>query len=470
MEKPSRFARLSKFLSTPILGQLNSLFGLKMISSKELVKWIRVFTVFASILISVNMITNSAYRYQVIADNLIIGADVKLEADVDPTSMSFPEHLLEQTENLLTNLTNENNQTYVNSVVTCQKITGTMIVENVWTSHPETDILSVNLSEYLEILQEDRKILPNPSITEKIEVLENYQSSPNSSVLPGVLLSQGFEQYLDYTSSNTIKFNISYYNYSSGLEFSKEIKFQILGYLEFPPGLVTPNNDYWYGSNSRYFALLEQSVLQEFDSTPIYNHIYQLQDINRNLAPNSTTITQNVTDSTESLLTYGSITFYNQDGKMSNQEILSLFSIIQIVEIVLYFLAVVLAVTLGLLLNAIKDSDDRFYSLLYTRGYGKKGAIKILLSQILVMFVIGSVIGTICGYLLPSLFIGSIQEQYEYSFYRYYDARVTFSLPIFWEPVKILLIIGGILAIAVGMFFTINFLKRQNLNKNLQQF
>ncbi|MHA1674822.1 MAG: FtsX-like permease family protein, partial [Promethearchaeota archaeon] len=472
IEKPSRFAKLSKFLSTPILGPLNSLFGLKMISSKELVKWIRVFTIFASIMISINMLTNSAYNYQVISDNLLIGADVKLDADIDLSSGLYPDDFLTQTENLLTNLTNENNQTYVNSVVTCQKISGKMDIENTWVSDTATEILSVNISRYLEIIQDDQKILPNPTIVETIEELETHQQQylSNSSILPGIILSQEFERFYlpDYFS--TIKFNISYFNLSSGLEFEKKFEFEIIGVLGIAPGLVENNDNYNRYWDSRYFALLDQSVLKKVNCVPIYNHIYQLLDINRNLAPNSTTITENISSSIDFLLSYDSVIFYNQDGNLNNQELLSLFSIFQIVEIVLYFLAVVLAVSLGLLLNAIKNNDDRFYSLLYTRGYGKKGAIKILLSQIFVMFVIGSVIGTICGYFIPSIFISTIQEQYEYSFHRYYRAHVTFSLPIFWEPVKILSILTGILAVAVGIFFTINFLKRQNLNKNLQQF
>lgn len=471
VEKPSRFAKLSKFLSTPILGPLNGLFGLKMISSKELIKWIRVFTVFATLLISINMITNSAYRYQVIRDNLIVGADVKLEADVDPTVVSFQQDLLDQTENLLANLTNDNNQSYVNSIVTCQKITGNMSLSNFWLTETETDILSVNLSEYLQIIQEDNKIVPNPTIFENIEDLENIQPIPNSSILPGVLLSQDLERYLDPKFGiNSVRFNITYFNYSSGLEFTKVIEFQIIGILEFPPGLVNTRQDYSWSWNSRNFALLDNAALQETNCTPIYNRIFQLLDINRNLGPNATTITDAITGMTEGMVNYDTITFYNQEGNLNSQGLLSLFSIIQIIETVLYFLAVILAITLGLLLNAIKNSDDRFYSLLYTRGYGKKGAFKILLSQILVMFVISAVIGTICGYFLPSLLIRSIQEQYEYTFNQYYRGRVTFSLPIYWEPVKILLILAGILTTAIGIFFTINFLKRQNLNKNLQQF
>ncbi len=472
IEKPSRFAKLSKFLSTPILGPLNSLFGLKMISSKELVKWIRVFTIFASIMISINMLTNSALRYQVISDNLLIGADVKLDANINLVDGSYPEDFLAQTEKLLTNLTNENNQTYVNSVVTCQMIAGKMDIENTWVSDADTDILSVNISEYLEIIQEDRKILPNPTIVETIEELESHtqQSLSNGSILPGVILSQEFERFYLPDYFNTIKFNISYFNLSSGLEFSKEIEFEIIGVLGISPGLVRTMGRYDGRWDTRYFALLDQYALQEVNCTPIYYSIYQFLDIDRDLAPNSTTITQNISNSIDFLLSYDSVTFYNQDGSLNNQELLSLFSIFQIVEIVLYFLAVVLAVSLGLLLNAIKNNDDRFYSLLYTRGYGKKGAIKILLSQIFVMFVIGSVIGTICGYFIPSIFIGSIQEQYEYSFHRYYRANITFSLPIYWEPLKILSILSGILAVAIGIFFTINFLKRQNLNKNLQQF
>ncbi len=473
IEKPSRFAKLSKFLSTPILGPLNSLFGLKMISSKELIKWIRVFTIFASILISINMISNSVYRYNVVRDNLIIGADIKLEADVDPTSASFPANMLEQTENILANLTNTNNQTYINSIVTCQKMTGKMIIEDLlWIPDTKIDILSVDLSEYLQIIQEDNKILPNPTICENIEDLENYQSLTNSSDLPGVLLSQGFDRYLnpEITTSSTIRFNITYYNYSSSLEFSKVIEFQIIGSLEFPPGLVRSRQEYGWSGDYSYFALLDRAALQEFNCSPIYNSIYQLLDINRNVSPNSTAIIQNITGSIGEILDYNSISLYIQDGEFNSQELLSLLSIIQIIETVLYFLAVVLAVTLGLLLNAIKNSDNRFYSLLYTRGYGKKGSLKILLSQILVMFIIGSVIGTICGFFLPSILIGSIQEQYEYTFYMYYNSRVTFSLPIFWEPVKILLILSGILTVAVGIFFTINYFKKQNLNKSLQQF
>ena len=130
----------------------------------------------------------------------------------------------------------------------------------------------------------------------------------------------------------------------------------------------------------------------------------------------------------------------------------------------------ILAVTLGLLLNAIKYTDDRFYSLLYTRGYGKKGANKILLSQIFVMLIIGTVVGTICGYFLPTIFTRSIQNQYEYSYQQYNIHRVTFSLPIYWEPLNILFTLTSILAVAVGIFFLSNFLKRQNLNKSLQQF
>ncbi|MHA1775603.1 MAG: hypothetical protein ACTSWC_02450 [Promethearchaeota archaeon] len=465
IEKPSRFAKISKWLSTPILGPLNRLFGLKMISSKELIKWIRVFTVFATILITINMMTQSVYRYQVVSENLLIGGDVKLEADVNLIDSEISTDFINQTEVRLKNLVNEKNISYVNQVVTCQQNQGKFI-HAYGSFFDDFKVFSTNLSLYCNIINEDNKILPNKNITRQIEKLIEYEQARNESNLPGILISKQLQYQIE---NNILQFNLTYINNSNQALISKNFKFKVLGYLEFPPGLFPSSYDrYWYlGGN---FALVDQSNLYSQTSTLQIRKIYQFIDLNLESCPNSTTIRKNITDSTEEIIYYNSISFYNQDFSVGteNPELFSLFSIFQIIEIIMYFLGFILAITLGLLLNAIKNSDERFYSLLYTRGYGKKGTIKILLSQIFVMYTLSSILGFICGYILPSFLVYQIQDQFSYMMG--YFNKVTFSLPIYWEPLKILLLLASILISAVVLLFLINFFKKNNVNKSLQQF
>lgn len=472
IEKPSRFAKITKFLAKPFVGNFNRLFGLKMISSKELIKWIRIFAVFSTIFISFNMIMESTQKYEVITNNAVIGADVKLQFDANRYPQGFDSNILSVAKPLMLNMTNEENQTYINSIVDSKAF---MAYSDQY-RYNDRLVLTVNLSEYLDVIQEDGKVLPNTEMVEKIQKLNEYQEQ--NPTIPGILVSPERYSYYDYglQVGQIINISIIYTNFSTKENITGLIgkEFKIIDFIEFPPGLAyqrTTNIYDYYGNRYDNFGLMGNvSNLLPVNCSPYYNEYYQFLDLNLALAPNNTVIQESLEEIYGDMISEENIVFYNQNWQLNDEDTFSFVSIVRIVETLLYFLSAVLALTLGLLLSAIKKSDDRFYSLLYSRGYGRKGTIRILSGQIFILYFIGIVVGLLGGYLVPSFVMNSIQSSYEYSLNRYYNSRINYQLPIYWQPLKVLTTIGAILVLAIFVYGTANFLRKQKVNQSLQQF
>jgi len=460
IEKPSRFAKIAKWIARPFIQDIDKIFGLKMINSKELIKWIRIFALFLSFFTSMNILSKSVNNYQVIAVNYEIGADLNLElefADNIQPHQDLNSTLAEIAYNM-TNLSH-NNGSYINNLIFDQKIFTNVVGSSL--NYERIEAHKLNITQYRHIISEDDKTLISPDILPKLQLLE--ENNQNNPTIPGILISESLRERHPYSYANneTIELIMYFLNWTSSSIEEKTIEFRIIEVLPFSPGLETN----YIGS-----IIFDEISLFSSDCTPVVSEITVLIDVDLDKCPDDVGLQGMISACIPDEMRLKSYSAYNQNWELNNLGIHPEIAIFEIIEMVLYFLAFILAFTLGLLLIAIKKSDAKFYSLLYTRGYGKKGIYKILLAQIVVLFVCGLILGLLGGFLLPSLFLNQIKEIiFANSTSRYIPQSVS-SLPLYWDPGQIIIIIGLILSIAVGIYFFSNYLNRQKINQELQKF
>jgi hypothetical protein len=466
IEKPSLFARISRFLSKPIVGNFDKIVGLKMIRSKQLIKWIKIFAIFSTLFISVHILHSSLNKYQQVITNTKIGGDLKLTAylpDYDPNIFSK----LDETEHLISSLQNTQNESYVKSIISSYAIE--MENDEDYRRHRLLGF-STNISKYVDIIQEDNKLLPNRDIIENLQKLEDYQASNPS--IPGVLLSSSLENQVGYYLNKVIKFGFMMLNYSSGELEQTTISQKVIGYLEFPPGLVDPRGGYHYETRGN-FVLLDELNFRNSSLIPNVLMINQLIDLDLKFAPEAAVINESISNISQDIINYSYFQYYGSEiapEAIYDSGSLMLGQIFEIIELIMYILAFILSLALGLILIAVREGDKHFYSLMYTRGYGKKGNLRFLISQMWIIFLFGLILGLLGGFVMPSFILKFLKQGISYEISDIYNTNLSINLPFYWNPLKIFSLLGFIIIFSFSIFLITNAIKKQKITQNLQKF
>lgn len=205
VEKPSRFAKISKFLSSLFLKEKSYLCGMEMVRRKQYRTVILLVGIFTSLLVFTNVFLNSFSRYEIMIDNMDVGSDVAVLYNNEDMSIVNTSEI-DLFESQLKSYTTSDNETLINQVLTSY----TEMTSDEYNSEK----IYTDIEGYLDIIQEGDKKLPSRDFVSKIEDVIDYNKDPLNTI-PGVIVNSAFLTLNNLEIDDLYSFTHSFFNYSS---------------------------------------------------------------------------------------------------------------------------------------------------------------------------------------------------------------------------------------------------------------
>jgi ABC-type antimicrobial peptide transport system permease subunit len=438
-EKPSRYARLVKWLTTPFLKRRSYLAGLEMVRQKQFKTIIMISGIFIAFLVFVNGTINSVIRYEFLYQNLSVGADIKASINTDSMNITSTEDLEKLDQQLLNYRT----------------ATGARLINNVMTLHySTTDKLQVgsraytniplyifNTTEYIEIIQEDDKILPNPRYINNLE--ESIAKTHENPDKPGIIVSEAYIKYNYYKLGDDVNLNLTYFNNTSGDWESKIIASYIAASITRLPGIANPNQYGYWDYNS--FIVLDIGLLNPSRDLLYGTQLIQLIDINPTLEQNTTLLTSHMNNASIGICEYSGLSIYEQNWDTISIEINSgvsgFYGVIYLESLII---GVLIAFGLAIMLLSIQRENHQFNGILLSRGYGKRKLLGFILSEIFVIYAISTVVGIASGLITSVSFIKTITNLE--------NNTVDIDFPVFFNVLEFGYILGAIIILSFVIY------------------
>ncbi|UYP44567.1 hypothetical protein NEF87_000852 [Candidatus Lokiarchaeum ossiferum] len=453
LEKPSRFAKFSKKISKIFLKRDSNLVALNMVRKKQYITTMFLVGVFISVLVFSNVTLNSIIRYDRVNTNIASGADLNLEL---PGSLLFnydsADTFLEKDspiqsgddftsfENALKNLNNSENESFINDVLTVQR-------KNTYGGYLEDQRYFLNLSKYLNIISEDHKDAISKDHFKKIQQTLDYNDNPDNSDL-GIIVNPTFLEQNSVDVGESMLMDLDYYNPEDEDFVHERISVNIVAVSDLFPGILY-RPDYFYYST-------DQCILIDIDSLNLSSNIiygsqvFQMIDLNYEIALNSTYIENQIWNvALDYDIPIGEFKYYDNSWdsvSLKNLDLANLSEVSGVYSIFyldLIIIGIIIAIGIAILLVFLRKADKYNQGVLLARGYGKKGVLKLLLTEIAIVFSISIVSGLFSGGLQSVLLL----QFYKIVSFNFNDIR----LPIFFNPLDLLLLglLIPILSIAI---------------------
>ncbi len=388
VEKPSRYARISKFLSSIFLKGRSYLCGIEMVKRKQYKTVIFLVGIFTSLLVFTNVFFNSFSRYDVIIDNMLVGSDVRAQFNIDNMTITNT-YDIELLESQLKSYKTPDNETLINDVLTYYQEM----------NFNEDDYFNersyFDIEKYLNIIQEDNKKLPTGDLVSEIEGLIEYNKN-SSNTKAGVIVNSGFLRINNLKIGDSCRFTHTFYNSSSMLLQNETINVKIIVVTNVLPGFYLLS-DQWGGSFEERMIIDISTVNQ--DKNLLHGiKIYQMIDIDPDIEDDSAVLTGMLNTASSGYVEYTEIEFYDQNWNDLNYKMdLSESGFYGIIYLEFLMIGVLLAFGLAILILSFQRENKYFNGVLLARGFGRIGLLKLILSQIYIIFLIGILTGLISG-------------------------------------------------------------------------
>lgn len=440
VESPSRFAKITRFLSKPLLKANSYLVGLEMIKRKKFRKIITIIGIFTSLLVFSNFTFNSIGRYSVMENNLAIGADVKLTANVHTKiyNMSYTQII----DDNLKNITNIKDIAIVNNVLTYYE----------QLEAPGWHVCYFNFTKYMQVIQEGGKFVPKSLISEFSKVIAYNKNISN--MYPGAIIDNRFIKGREVKIGDLISLNHTYYD-SQMNNISAPITVKIIGIYNVLPGISVFNKTVDFA--------IDTSVFNQSYQLLKISKLNQLVDLNLNAESNDTIITNLIKSSAKSLITYTLFSYYNQQwNSPSIGSVRYVSGIFGLTNLGFVIVGIILAIGLASILSSFQNENRYYFGLLMSRGFGKNGIFIFMISQIIIIFLLsiisGVVSGSITSIILIKMFTNVLTE-------------INYELPIFFNPINILEILGLIIGICFISYIATYFIQmRKPISQYMRKF
>jgi len=447
VEKPTRFARISKFLSSIFLKEKSYLCGIEMVKRKQYKTVILLVGIFTSLLVFTNVFLNSSSRYTQIFNNVRIGADIKIYYTNEGRPISNTSDI-ELFESQLKSYKTSDNETLINQVVTCY---------SGWESDEYYgQRYYLDIEKYLDIIQEDNKKLPIGDFVSKIEDLIDYNKN-SSNTIPGVIVNSGFLTLNKLEIGDLYTMLHHYYNSTAGEFQNITTSVKIMVSTDVMPGLYLT-----YG----YWGSYTENMIIDINSVnPDKNLLYgdgfiQMIDIDPEIEGNPEVLEEMLNNATMDYVEITYIQFCNQNWNDLTYELsVNESGIYGIIYLEFLMIGVLLAFGLAILILSFQRENKYFNGVLLARGFGRIGLLKLILSQIFIIFLIGILTGVLSGFLTSISFlkITAIMN---------YGAGL-FSFPIYMNALELVQILGIIVLSSVVIYLVSYYFEAK---KNITQY
>ncbi len=394
VEKPSRFARISKFISSIFLKNRSYLCGIEMVKRKQYKTVIFLVGIFTSLLVFTNVFINSLSRYDVMFNNLDIGSDIHVGIVFETMNITNSNDI-ELFESQLKSYKTPENETLINQVLTYYR-------EVEHSEYSSSSKFYFDIEKYLDIIQEDDKKLPVGDFISKIEDLIDYNKN-SSNTIPSVIVNEGFLVLNNLKIGDLFSFTHSYYNSTSEFFQNETITVKMGISANVMPGFYIMSDQWGYYQEEMIIDI--SSVNQ--DKKLLHGiEIYQMIDIDLEIEDDYIVLEGMLNNASIGYVEYERFEFYVQDWDDLNYEVeLSESGFYGIIYLEFTVIGILLAFGLAILILSFQRENKYFNGVLLARGFGRAGLLKLILSQIFIIFLLGIFTGLLSGFLTSFTFL-----------------------------------------------------------------
>ncbi|MHA1674610.1 MAG: hypothetical protein ACTSYI_13410, partial [Promethearchaeota archaeon] len=328
--------------------------------------------------------------YEKISDNVRIGGDIyldipRIEYSLNPLTFNtllnnydiYCNHDVLSLEEQVTNLGFDGDIKIVNNVVT--------IFEEISENFLFT-IYYFNFSEYVPIISESDKFIPDKSIFESFESVIEYNEI-SSSEESGIIVNSKFLTSFQIEIGDHFGFNHRFWN-NAILNFQTTTLNPIItATIDTLPGIFGFETEVegW----EEAIIIFDTNKLGDYNSTEILRTLkfFQLVDIIPFVTAPETIaykLSHQIT-----LTRYSDIHFYDQHWEEFTNDYSERFnSILSLLSTEFYTIGILTALGISILLISTFKNDKYFNGVLLSRGFGKIGVYNLSLVEFLIIFLI----------------------------------------------------------------------------------
>lgn len=457
VEKPQKMAKWLVKLGKKILFPIHSIGGLEFLRRKNLKRVFYLMAVLFSLVTYLNISLYSQLHYEQIANNLLVGADIKAEFQFTPElidlNFSSPE--------FHTALPNLLNPVEYYSEFNFKQASNIQ-AENCFldTSQSIYDSMYLNFSNYLRLITNRDKIPPYPQFNDDIQdfitQIHPSQSSTPVFVSPALLLSQNVK------IGDLIEVIHTVYDLELNRSKIHHIPAQIYGIIDILPGIYASNNaqiELFF--SSRNIVFFDNRILNNSFSLLHGTNVIHLATLADPSTINQHTYTSFHYQEFNHLLGKTVISFFD----FSNPTETFLNGVDDTAGIYYYQLLLIgglIAVELGFLVILDRKTNSRLYLLYYLRGVKKKQLLRIDLLIILTILGTITVLSVGFSYLCAYFSMKVSQKGYlrDSLNYNVYYIPKSYNYPVYGNFTHLGLLAGIIIIIPLFMIWVYNYFFR----------
>ncbi len=388
VEKPSRFAKISKFLSSLFLKEKSYLCGMEMVRRKQYRTVILLVGIFTSLLVFTNVFLNSFSRYEIMIDNMDVGSDVAVLYNNEDMSIVNTSEI-DLLESQLKSYTTSDNETLINQVLTSY----TEMTSDEYNSEK----IYTDIEGYLDIIQEGDKKLPSRDFVSKIEDVIDYNKDPLNTI-PGVIVNSAFLTLNNLEIDDLYSFTHSFFNYSSMEIQNETISVKIIVSINVMPGFYVFSGQLSFSYRER--MIIDISSVNQDKNLLHGIDILQMIDIDTDVEDDPEVLEGILNNVTSEYFEYAWFAFFDQNwDNLSYNLALDETGFYGIVYLEFLMIGVLLAFGLAILILSFQRENKYFNGVLLARGFGRIGLLKLITSQISIIFLIGILTGLLSGFI-----------------------------------------------------------------------
>lgn len=357
-ENPRFFAKMTSWISTPFIKEYNFLAGIELLKQKQLRQLILVSTVFFSMFTFFNIYNSTVIRNENMYANFSIGGDLSVK--MIPGSCDF-------TQDSIIQKIEENILNY--------KSMGSNVFSNIVTFYEEenykdaylagTSVYYCNLSNYLQVISSDKRVLPSHDfITQIFSLLPSSDSD-----IVQIAVNKLFLEQSDFNVGDTFELTASFKSTTNSSIIMKIIPAKIAYMFEILPGTED------FNSNQKK-VLLDLGYLNIPPHYKLSNDIFHIIDLNPKFQiPNieKDLITTFFNNATSEFARYRKIEFAQMgwnDTLYSDHNNSSAFYYLIFYTFIIA--GIIIFLSTSVISADIQKENALFYGNLLARGTGKK--------------------------------------------------------------------------------------------------
>ncbi|WP_371805621.1 hypothetical protein [Candidatus Lokiarchaeum ossiferum] len=443
--QPYNLTILLKKISKIFVGDLDEMISLEYIRQKIWSRIIIYIGIFAALLVVSNISYVSEYHYNIVDQNIDIGSDLQITTPLSPQD----EELIHDHIN---NLKDQQNEEIVNDIVSFYYSSNNSL--NLSYSYSNEKLIfklyTGDIDHYRDFSSNNDKIQPNGQILRRLKRLNDHNTKylTNDKEYAGAIVNDMYLYESGLKIGDVAQVETSNFDLETNTTISSFIDVQIIQSLNFIPGIYNFSNSY------ESAMIVDVRTVSEIIQDGFLLNSIHLVDFNPKFTVNNT-IQNSMTTQLLHDFPNCQIRLYNplwdqyQNAKPSLE--FSNSGYFKLLFVDLSIIGLIIAVELALLITLISNEDYDFNFRLLIRGTGKKGLLRILLTEttiaISIALVFGSFVGFGFGWIMNKV------NQITNANSKGYPFPIRPNYPIFADIGKIIQIFASIFGLALLIIF-----------------